>query len=91
MDKGYRTTKPLHLRWNNRMRHIYKLVLDTLTAYSDCLKVSRGPATIAPIDPVMKVLFLFQFQEKLSVSRCHVVFLEIVWRDWVRQFRERTV
>ncbi|KAI0246808.1 hypothetical protein BJV78DRAFT_1286041 [Lactifluus subvellereus] len=37
--------------------------------YPDCLKVTRGPATIAPIDLVMMVLLVFEFQDKLSASR----------------------
>jgi len=37
--------------------------------HPNCLKVTRGPATISPIDLVMMVLLIFEFQEKLSGSR----------------------
>ncbi|KAH9033790.1 hypothetical protein EDB85DRAFT_1052514 [Lactarius pseudohatsudake] len=42
--------------WKKRQQHSYKLLIDTLSEYSECLKVSHGPATIAPIDLVMMVL-----------------------------------
>ncbi|KAH9011616.1 hypothetical protein EDB84DRAFT_1007766 [Lactarius hengduanensis] len=42
--------------WKKRQQHSYKLLIDTLSEYSECLKVSHGPATIAPIDLVMVVL-----------------------------------
>ena len=51
------------------MQHSYKLLVDTLSAYPECLKVSRGPATIAPIDLVMMVLLVFEFHEKLPASQ----------------------
>jgi len=60
---------PLDPAWKKRVQHTYKLLVDTLVAYPDCLKVSRGPATIAPIDLVMMILLVFEFQEKLSASR----------------------
>ncbi|KAH9062537.1 hypothetical protein EDB83DRAFT_2552030 [Lactarius deliciosus] len=62
-------TAPLDPAWKKRVHHSYKLLIDTLSAYPDCLKVSRGPATIAPIDLVMMVLLVFEFHEKLSSSR----------------------
>ncbi|KAH8995990.1 hypothetical protein EDB92DRAFT_2112744 [Lactarius akahatsu] len=62
-------TAPLDPAWKKRVQHSYKLLIDTLSAYPDCLKVSRGPATIAPIDLVMMVLLVFEFHEKLSPSR----------------------
>ncbi len=34
------------------------LLIDTLSAYPECLKVSRGPATIATIDLVMMILLV---------------------------------
>jgi len=42
----------------------YKLLVDTLTTHPNCLKVTRGPATIAPIDLVMMVLLVFEFRDK---------------------------
>ena len=62
-------TAPLDPAWKKRVQHTYKLLIDTLKAYPDCLKVSRGPATIAPIDLVMMVLLVFEFQDKLSATR----------------------
>ena len=62
-------TAPLDPAWKQRVQHAYKLLIDTITAYPDCLKVTRGPATIAPIDLVMMVLLVFEFQDKLSASR----------------------
>ncbi|KAH9033794.1 hypothetical protein EDB85DRAFT_2144749 [Lactarius pseudohatsudake] len=61
-------TAPLDA-WKKWVQHSYKMLIDTLSAYPDCLKVSRGPATIAPIDLVMMVLLVFEFHEKLSPSR----------------------
>ncbi|KAH9957584.1 hypothetical protein BC827DRAFT_1224453 [Russula dissimulans] len=62
-------TAPLDPAWKGRVQHTYKLLIDTITAHPDCLKVTRGPATIAPIDLVMMVLLVFEFQDKLSVAR----------------------
>jgi hypothetical protein len=62
-------TAPLDPAWKKRMQHTYKLLVDTLVTYPNCLKVTRGPATIAPIDLVMMALLVFEFQEKLSASR----------------------
>ena len=62
-------TAPLDPSWKKRMQHTYKLLVDTLKAHPQCLKVTRGPATIAPIDLVMMVLLVFEFQDKLSASR----------------------
>jgi hypothetical protein len=62
-------TAPLDPAWKKRVQHTYKLLVDTLVAHPNCLKVTRGPATIAPIDLVMMVLLVFEFQEKLSGSR----------------------
>jgi hypothetical protein len=62
-------TAPLDPAWKKKIQHTYKLLVDTLVAHPDCLKVSRGPTTIAPIDLVMMVLLVFEFQEKLSASR----------------------
>ncbi|KAH9054858.1 hypothetical protein EDB87DRAFT_1644608 [Lactarius vividus] len=62
-------TAPLDPAWKKRVQHSYKLLIDTLSAYPECLKVSRGPATIAPIDLVMMVLLVFEFHDKLSSSR----------------------
>lgn len=64
-----RDTAPLDSTWKKRVQHTYKLLVDTLAAHPDCLKVTRGPATIAPIDLVMMVLLVFEFQDKLSASR----------------------
>src|SRR6266478_5040347 len=64
-----RDTAPLDPAWKKRVQHTYKLLVDTLVAYPDCLKVTRGPTTIAPIDLVMMVLLVFEFQEKLSAAR----------------------
>ena len=65
-------TAPLDPAWKKRVQHTYKLLVDTLVAHPNCLKVTRGPATIAPIDLVMMVLLVFEFQEKLSASRLAV-------------------
>jgi hypothetical protein len=62
-------TAPLDPAWKKRMQLTYKLLVDTLKAHPQCLKVTRGPATIAPIDLVMMVLLAFEFQDKLSASR----------------------
>ena len=62
-------TAPLDPAWKERVQHSYKLLVDTISAYPDCLKVTRGPATIAPIDLVMMALLVFEFHEKLSPSR----------------------
>jgi hypothetical protein len=62
-------TAPLDPAWKKRIQHTYKLLVDTVVAHPNCLKVTRGPATIAPIDLVMMVLLVFEFQEKLSGSR----------------------
>jgi hypothetical protein len=62
-------TAPLDPAWKKRVQHTYKLLIDTLAVHPDCLKVTRGPATIAPIDLVMMVLLVFEFQDKLSASR----------------------
>ncbi|KAI0245524.1 hypothetical protein BJV78DRAFT_358061 [Lactifluus subvellereus] len=62
-------TAPLDPAWKKRVQHTFKLLVDTLKAYSDCLKVTRGPATIAPVDLVMMVLLVFELQNKLSASR----------------------
>jgi hypothetical protein len=64
-----RDTAPLDPIWKSRVQHTYKLLLDTLSVYPECLKVTRGPATIAPIDLVMMVLLVFEFQDKLSRSQ----------------------
>ena len=48
---------------------LLKLLVDMLSAYPECLKVTRGPATIAPIDLVMMVLLVFEFHEKLPAPR----------------------
>jgi hypothetical protein len=62
-------TAPLDPAWKKRVQQTYKLLVDMLAVYPDCLKVTRGPATIAPIDLVMMVLLVFEFQEKLSAAR----------------------
>jgi len=62
-------TAPLDPAWKNRVQNTYKLLIDTITAHPDCLKVTRGPVTIAPIDLVMMVLLVFEFQDKLSIPR----------------------
>jgi hypothetical protein len=62
-------TAPLDPAWKKRVQHTYRLLVDTLVAHPDSLKVTRGPATIAPIDLVMMVLLVFEFQDKLSASR----------------------
>ena len=62
-------TAPLDPAWKKRVQHTYKLLVDTLTTHPSCLKVTHGPATIAPIDLVMMVLLVFEFQDKLSASR----------------------
>jgi hypothetical protein len=62
-------TAPLDPAWKKRVQHTYKLLVDTIVAHPSCLKVTRGPATIAPIDLVMMVLLVFEFQEKMSGSR----------------------
>jgi len=47
----------------------YKLLVDMLTMHPNCLKaVTHGPAAIAPIDLVMMVLLVFEFQDKLLAS-----------------------
>ena len=58
-------TAPLDPAWKKRVQHSYKLLVDTLSVYSECLTVSRGHTTIAPIDFVMIILLAFEFQEKL--------------------------
>src|ERR1700761_7654317 len=50
-----------------RVQHSYKLPVDTLSAYPECLKVSREPATIVSIDLVIIVLLVFEFYEKMSM------------------------
>ena len=60
---------PLDPAWKKKIQHTYRLLVDTLVAHPNCLKVTRGPTTIAPIDLVMMVLLVFEFQEKLSASR----------------------
>jgi hypothetical protein len=62
-------TAPLDPAWKKKVQHTYKLLVDTIVAYPDCLKVTRGPATIAPIDLVMMALLVFEFQDKLTASR----------------------
>ncbi|KAI9452686.1 hypothetical protein BJY52DRAFT_1291929 [Lactarius psammicola] len=62
-------TAPLDPTWKKRVQHSYKLLIDTLSAHPECLKVSRGPATIAPIDLVMMIVLVFEFHEKLPASR----------------------
>jgi hypothetical protein len=62
-------TAPLDPAWKKRVQYTYKLLVDTLVAHPDSLKVTRGPATIAPIDLVMMVLLVFEFQDKLSALR----------------------
>ena len=62
-------TAPLDPAWKKRVQHSYKLLIDTIVAYPECLKVTRGPATIAPIDLVMMVLLVFEFHEKLPAPR----------------------
>ena len=62
-------TAPLDPAWKKKVQHTYKLLVDTLVAHPNCLKVTRGPATIAPIDLVMMVMLVFEFQDKLSASR----------------------
>jgi hypothetical protein len=62
-------TAPLDPTWKSRAQHAYGLLLDTLTAYPNCLKVSRGTSTVETINPVMAVLLVFEFRDKLSVSR----------------------
>ena len=52
--------------WKKSVQHSYKLLIDALSAYLECLKVSRRPATIAPINLVMMTLLVFEFHEKLS-------------------------
>jgi len=51
------------------VKHSYKLLVDTISKHPECLKVSRGPATIAPIDLVMMALLVYEFHEKLPASR----------------------
>ena len=51
------------------MEHSYELLVDTLSVYPECLKVSRGHATITPIDLAMMVLLVFEFHEKLPALR----------------------
>ena len=67
--KWLKDDAPLDPAWKKKVQHTYKLLLDTITAHKDCLEVTRGPTTIAPIDLVMMVLLVFEFQEKLSVLR----------------------
>ncbi|KAF8263209.1 hypothetical protein EI94DRAFT_609661 [Lactarius quietus] len=62
-------TAPLDPAWKKRVQHSYKMLIDTLSAYPECLKVTRGPTTIAPIDLVMMVLLVFEFHEKLPPPR----------------------
>src|SRR6266404_1141022 len=61
-------TAPLDPAWKKRVHHSYKLLVDTISKYPECLKVTRGPATIAPIDLVVMVLLVFEFHEKLPTS-----------------------
>jgi hypothetical protein len=49
-------TALLYLAWKKHVHHSYKLLIDMLSAYPECLKVSCRPATIAPINLVMMVL-----------------------------------
>jgi hypothetical protein len=62
-------TEPLDPAWKKRVQHSYKLLIDTLSAYPECFKVSRGPTTIAPIDLVMMVLLVFELHEKMRRPR----------------------
>ena len=64
---------------------LLKLLVDTLSAYPECLKVSRGPATIAPIDLVMMVLLVFGFHEKLPAPRFAAACVRSGWRRVRRQ------
>jgi hypothetical protein len=64
-----RDTAPLDPAWKKRVQHSYRPLVDTLAAYPDCLKVTRGPTTIAPIDLVIMALLVFEFHDKLSPAR----------------------
>ncbi|KAH9062541.1 hypothetical protein EDB83DRAFT_839875 [Lactarius deliciosus] len=70
--------------WKKRLQHSYKLLIDTLSEYSECLKVSHGPTTVVPIGPglAMMVLLVFKFHEKLSSSRLAArrETKDLVWR-----------
>ena len=60
-------TAPLDPAWKKRVQHSYKLLVDMIVAYPECLKATR-PATIASIDPVMMDI-VFEFHETLPASR----------------------
>jgi hypothetical protein len=62
-------TAPLDPAWKKRVQHTYKLLVDTLVAHPECLKVTRGPATIAPIDLVMMVLLVLSSRRSCRRSR----------------------
>ena len=59
-------TTSLDPAWKKSVQHLYELLIDTLSAYLECLKVSCRPATIALIDLVMMTLLVFEFDKKLS-------------------------
>lgn len=62
----FKYTAPLDPAWRQRVQKSYKLFVDTISTFSECLKVTRGPATIAPIDLVTMALPMFDFHVKLS-------------------------
>jgi hypothetical protein len=55
-------TAPFDPAWKLRVQYSYKPLIDTISAYPECLKVTRRPA-IAPVDLVMMVLLVFEFHE----------------------------
>ena len=59
-------TAQLDPAWKKRVQHSYKLLVDTISAYPERLKVSHGPATVAPIDLVMMVLLVLNFTKSFQ-------------------------
>ena len=52
--------------WKKSVQHSYELLIDTLSVHPECLKVSHGPTKIAPIDLMMMMLLVIEFDETLS-------------------------
>ncbi len=65
IERTTSTTAPLDPAWKKRVQHSYKPLVDTLSAHPECVKVSRGPATIVQIDLVMMILLVFELHETL--------------------------
>lgn len=47
------------------IKETIQLMLDAITADKDCLKVTRGPTTVAPVDFVMMIVLVARVKNKL--------------------------